>query len=172
MLKDRPYSLWGSGFGFPCRQTVWCVPQTCLQLPLPPFSDSLCMLRAISQEKFKALTRDFTELSPGPALVGHLLDGSEDTRLLASVGDPHLWSLNFRGFHLRRITGGSLRKGWQNHPVTRLLSVGEKPPRGKWWIEGSIRPSPTFTDFCKKWVLEYHLQLYLCECVLGLGLTL
>lgn len=169
MLKDRPYSLWG--VGLPCRQTAWCVLQTCLQLPLPPFSDSLCILRAVSQEKFKAPTHDFTELSPGPALVGHLLDGSEDAQLPASVGDPHLWSLNFKGFHQRRITGGSLRKGWQNHPVTRPLTVGGKPPRG-WWIEGSFRPSSTLTDFCKNWVLEYHLQLYLCECVLGLGLTL
>lgn len=66
ITKDRPWSLWGGGPQ--CRPTAWCVLQEFVTPGLPPLSDSLCILRAVFQEKFKAPAHDFTALFPGSAL--------------------------------------------------------------------------------------------------------
>lgn len=94
---------------------------------------------------------------------------SEEALLLAPAGDPHSWSLSFKGLQFRKITGVFSGKDGEI-TQSRPLNVGEKPSRGKWWIEVSVRPSSTLISAEVEGLLEsgYHLQLYFYECS-GLG---
>lgn len=106
----------------PCSLRWWSSVQTdrlvcTADVVLYQHSLTLCILRAVSQEKLKAPTHNFTELSPGPALISHLLDeirwGSVPGPL-PEIPTSHLWTA--KDSNLGRSLG-SLREGWQNHPV-------------------------------------------------------
>lgn len=84
----------------PCSLRWWSSVQTdrlvcTADVVLYQHSLTLCILRAVSQEKLKAPTHNFTELSPGPALISHLLDeirwGSVPGPL-QEIPTSHLWT--------------------------------------------------------------------------------